>query len=130
MPVIDLGMSFNEAKEEGERQKLKLTTGPYKLACREAKLGESKEKKTPQVAWLFEVVENQNSDFNGKQLRSWTSLPHDGKSGGIGYIVEITEALGVPWDGQSFELDACVGKMCNANVGLDKNGYNVIESFI
>ncbi len=129
MPLINLGMSFNEAKQEGERQKLKLTEGPYKLVCKVAKTTESK-KKTPQIEWLFEVVENTNPDFNGKELRKWTPLPHDGKVGGIGYLVEITEALGVPWDGRGFDLDACVGKICNANIELNDDGFNNIKSFI
>ncbi len=129
MPFIDLGMSFNEAKQEGERQKLKLTEGPYKLVCREAKAMESK-KKTPQIEWLFEVVENTNPDFNGKELRMWTPLPHGGKTGGIGYVVEVTEALNVPWEGSRFDLDSCVGKTCNANIELNKDGFNNIKSFI
>jgi hypothetical protein len=129
MPQINLGVSFNEAKTEGEKQMLKLTPGVYKIVVKEVKVTESS-KGNPQLQWTYEVVENQNSDFNGKQLMNWTPLPHNGNVKGIGFIVSALEAIGMTYDGQGFDTDQCVGLTCHANVIVDEKKYNKIASFV
>lgn len=130
MPLLDLGVSYNEAKVEGDKQKLRLTIGQYKLMCKEVALKKSS-KDTPQAEWSFDVVDNVNPDFNGKQLKTWTPLPVNGNLKGIGFLVDVTAALGKPWTGDKLNTDDYITKTCLANIIIDeKTGYNRIESFV
>lgn len=128
MPIINLESSFDDAKIEGEKQKLKLPVGTHKVICKNAELKESK-KGTPQLEWTFEVVESQNKDLNGKQLKSWTPLPHNGNNRGIGFIVDLTAAFGKPWSGSEINTDDYIGQTCNVNVEHDGD-YARIASFV
>ena len=128
MPVIQLGVDYNQAKAESDKQKEKLPEGPCKVICKDIEAVMSK-KNTPQLKWTLESIENSNPDLNGKKVMTWTPLPHEGNTNGIGFLVDITTAFGAPWAGAEIDTDMYLGKTCIVNLVKDDKGYVNIKSY-
>lgn len=129
MPIVEIGCTVEEANVQSERDKITLIPGSYKLMCMEIEAGESS-KGRPQLKFTFNVADHPNADFNGKKLMYWCSLPHAGSSAGIGFLLDVTTALGKPWQGASLVTEDYIGMFCTANVDKNKQGYMNIVSFV
>ena len=128
MPVINLGVDYNQAKTESDKQKERLPEGPCKVICKDIEAVMSK-KNTPQLKWTLESIENPNPDLNGKSVMTWTPLPYEGNTKGIGFLVDITTAFGKPWEGSEIDTDQYIGKTCVVNLAKDDKGYVNIKSY-
>lgn len=127
MPQIDLGCSTDQAQEQMERDQLKLPPGSYKMLCVACELGQTK-KGRPQLTFELEVIEHSNPDFNGKKLFYYAPLPDGTNMKGIGFLVNITKALGKPWEGTKMNTEDYLTRSCVANVEPDGE-YTKIKSF-
>ena len=135
MPVIDLGMTCDDAVTESSKAFTPLPSGSYKMTCTDCELGTSGNGR-PRLAFTFSVIENENPDYNGKTLKYFTPLPHNGNNSGIGFLTNVCVALGKPWNGSSIDTADYSGRACQANVvedpATDGSGkvYNKIKSFV
>jgi|TARA_R100001530_G_scaffold87069_1_gene60622 hypothetical protein len=134
MPVIDLGISNEDATTEANKGFEPLPTGTYTLNCTGCELGTSANGR-PRLTFDFAVVDNPNPDFNGKTLKYFTPLPHQGNNSGIGFLTSVCVALGKPWNGTSLDTSDYPGRQCGANVveAPSQDGtkiFNNIKSFV
>ena len=129
MPIIEVGETFSKGEEVSEKQRFKLPEEPFDLMCTVCQATTSS-KGNPQVEFTLGTQGHTNPDFNGKKLMYWAPLPHDGNNRGIGFLVDITKALGKPWDGSSLNTEDYPTRTCRANIIIDKEGYNKIKSFV
>ena len=129
MPTVKIGTAFAEGEEISEKQRLKLPDDAYVIMCTEC-VSTTSSKGNPQLQFTFETQNNPNPDYNGKKLMYWAPLPHDGNNKGIGFLVDVTRALGKPWEGDSLNTEDYPTRTCTVNVIVDKEGYNKIKSFV
>ena len=124
MPVINLEMDYNAAKEISDEQKIKLAPGPHKFVCKEVKPTESK-KGNAQLEWTLSSIEESDPKMNEKTVKVWTSLSPKA----VGFLVDITSAFGIPWEGTQLDTDQYVGQTCVANVEHDGD-FTKIKSYV
>jgi|TARA_R100001530_G_scaffold6369_2_gene7460 hypothetical protein len=135
MPVIDLGMTCDDAVTESSKAFTPLPSGSYKMTCTDCELGTSGNGR-PRLAFTFSIIESANPDYNGKTLKYFTPLPHNGNNSGIGFLTNVCVALGKPWNGSSLDTADYAGRTCQANVvedpATDGSGkiFNKIKSFV
>ena len=114
MVEINLGIEHGEAEEEAKEAMKTLPPGTYDLSCIGCKPGEYSKTKRPMLEFEFEVVNS--SEWNGKKLRHTCPLPENGNNSGIGFLTEVTRALGNPWTGASINTEDYIQRSCQANV--------------
>ena len=127
MPTVELGSDFSVAEEESKKAREKLPADAYDLMCTACEVVESK-KGTPQLRFSFEVQNNANPDFNGKKISHWCPLPHEGQAY-LGFLVDVINALGKPWQGASLDTEDYPTRSCIANIVIDGD-YNRIKGFV
>jgi len=134
MPIVDLKTSFDDAKEESDKLMQPLPAGPYEVLCNACTLEQYKSGR-PCVKFEFSVVGNANPVLNGKKIFHSCPLPHNGTNSGLGFLVDVTKALGSPWAGSSINTDDYPGRTATANIIQEPDKvnpaklYNNIKSF-
>ncbi len=113
MVEINLGLSHEEANAESQEAMKTLPPGAYDLSCTGCKPDQYGSGR-PCIQFEFEVVNH--AEFNGKKLRHSCPLPYQGSNSGIGFLVDVTTAMGVPWTGASINTEDYVSRSCRANV--------------
>lgn len=127
---IDLGLDFEKAEAIVAEQRRAPTPGDYTLQCTDIKPGVSGDQsKVPGRPMLnFELSIVNNADFSGKKVFYNTMLPYaDPLNGnklltsGLGFLVDLTKALGQPWTGGKLRTEDYIGRTCNATLGQEVN---------
>ena len=135
MPVIDLGISCDEAVTESSKAFKPLPAGTYTLSCTNCELGTSQNGR-PRLTFSFSVIENANPEYNDKTLKYFAPLPHNGNNSGIGFLTNACVAMGKPWNVSSIDTSDYAGRSCQANIvedpATDGSGkiYNKVKSFV
>ncbi len=130
MPVIEIGVDFNKAQIESEKVMLPAPAGVYALQVLNIESGVTQKGKG-RLMWIMQVVNSTDPTFNGKKVNYFTNIPTATELSGIGFLVQVTKALGKPWGGTSINTDDYIGSMCKANIGISDDGkWNNIISFI
>lgn len=124
MAIIELASDFDQAKVLADEAKVLLPVGPHKFICKDCKPTESK-KGNAQLEWTLESVEESDPSLNGKTIKVWTSLSDKA----VGFLVDITSAFGIPWEGKQLDTDKYIGQTCVANVE-HSDGYARIKSYV
>ena len=127
---IDLGIDFETAEKEVAESRKPVTPGDYTVQVTNITPGQSgSESKTPGRPYLnWELTVVGHSEFTGKKVWMITSLPWaDASNGnrlltsGINFLVDITKALGQPWQGGKLRTEEYHGRTCKATIGLEIN---------
>ena len=135
MPTIELGMTCTDAQEQANKDFEILPIGSYTMVCTSVEQATSKNGR-PRLDFMLEVVENGNPDFNGKGIRYFAPLPHEGNTKGMGFLTQVCVALGKPWAGASLNTEDYQGRTCTANVEQNPSKtdptkiFNNIKSFV
>lgn len=134
MPTIELGVDFNIAKEEDDKNRQPLKPGVYTMTCVAVEMGESK-KGRPMLIFDLETSSNSDAASNGKKFKSFCPLPHNGDNSGIGFLLNVTKALGKPWVGNQITTEDYIGLQCAANLADGKPNddghvFSQIKSFV
>lgn len=120
MPEIEIGIDFDTA----EKASGPIPDGDYDVQLVDSNLGEtgpnSKVPGTPKIDWIFEVINNSHSDYNGRKLFMTTVL----SSNGAGILVSLTKALGKPWSGTKIDTDDYLQHTCKAKVVTEEYAGN------
>ncbi len=114
MVEINLGLSHDEGEAQAKEAMKVLPPGTYELVCTGCKPGVYATSKRPHLEFEFEVVND--SEYSGKKLRHTCPLPENGNNSGIGFLTEVTRALGNPWTGASIMTEDYLQRGCSANV--------------
>lgn len=130
MPVIDLGINFETAAVEAEKFRNPAPDGIYQLQCKSCGVHIS-DKGNQSLEWIFSIVNCPDQAINGKRVRKYTALPSGGSLSGIGFLVDITRALGRPWSGAQLTTEEYIGLTCTANLSKTDDGkWNEVDSFV
>lgn len=106
MPVIDLGVNFEDVKDLDVFEPLPEGTYEFIVGSVESKTAASGR---PMLKWTL------NINYEGKEHRLFmnTVLPwfHNGEmdAGGVFMLVGLTKALGRPWTGQQMVTEDYIG---------------------
>ena len=118
--MIDLGIGYNQAKKDSSIAPV--PANMYSFVVEEITLGESQAGRPKMTWWLR--IEN-NPEFEGRRLPYNVSLPWvDPATGihttaGIGFLVDIIEAIGASWgeDGTLPDVETFYGMRGFMRVG-------------
>lgn len=106
MPVIDLGVNFEDVKNLDSFDPL--PNGDYQFVVSSIESKNSAAGR-PMLKWTFNI----NHNGQDRKLFYNTVLPwqHDGEldTGGLGMLVQVTKALGKPWTGQALSTEDYIG---------------------
>lgn len=129
-PIIELGIDFNAAQKEAEKAMQPAPIGVYELQVSTIEPGVTKTGKG-RLMWIMQIVNNADATLNGKKVSYFTNIPTPTDISGIGFLVQLTNALRKPWNGQSFNTDDYLGLTCRANLGISEDGkWNNVVSFV
>lgn len=129
-PIIELGVNFTTAQEASNALMLPAPTGVYQLQVNGIELGQTKKGKQ-RLMWIMQIVNSTDSSLNGKKVSYFTNIPSAVDVSGVGFLVQITNALGKPWSGSVINTDDYLGLVCRANLGVSDDGkWNNIISFV
>lgn len=130
-PVIELGVDFNKAQKEADALMQPAPAGVYQLQVSSIEAGVSKNSGRGRLMWLMQIVNSSDPSFNGKKVTYFTNIPTATDTTGIGFLVQITNALKKPWNGTTINTDDYLGQICKANIGISDDGkWNNIISFV
>lgn len=111
MPTIDLGVNYEDVKDED--QFAPMPNGTYEFTVAEVDVQASKSSTPPgrpMLKWTLKFP-FENSE---RQLSTYTVLPwvvdEDQIVSGVGQLVAITKAIGQPWVGQKIVTEDYLGK--------------------
>lgn len=114
MVEINLGISHEEGEAEAKEAMKTLPPDAYDFNCVGCRPGVYPTSKRPHIEFELEVVNS--AEWNGKKIKHKCPLPEDGNNSGIGFLTEVTRALGSPWTGTTFNTEDYVNRSCRANV--------------
>ncbi len=105
MPTIDLGVDYTDVQEEDKFPVL--PTGTYPFTVEKVEQTQSKNSNPPgrpMFKWELSVThEKRAHKLTHYTVLPWRPYPDDEIiSSGVGMLVAITKAVGIPWTGQEF----------------------------
>jgi hypothetical protein len=107
-----------------------LPEGTYRVRATEAKVKTSG-KGNPYVAFTFQVVDNETASFNNRKLFHNSTITEET----LGFLKQVLEALGTPWDAEGFDTDDVIGNECIVGVKIQPRSdqpevlQNTIKTF-
>ncbi|SRR5881394_2385218 len=107
-----------------------LPEGTYKVRATKADLKTSA-KGNPYLAITFTVIENDAAEYNNRKLFHNVTITDET----MGFVKEVLEALGTPWDGNSFDTEDVIGNEALVSVKVQARAdnpeqmQNVIKKF-
>ena len=106
MPTIDLGVDYTDVKDEDTFSPLPNGTFEFTVLAVEPK---QSQKGRPMIKWTFLV----NYEAKDYRLFYHTVLPWEVNGqwevGGVGMLVSVCKALGMPWTGKSINTEDYLG---------------------
>ena len=106
MPTIDLGVDFEDVKNEDQFEPLPNATYDFTVASCEPKTALSGR---PMIKWTFDIIyEGRARKLFHNTVLPWTK---DGELdvSGIGMLVAVCKALGRPWSGGQITTEDYLG---------------------
>lgn len=129
-PIVEMGVDFNLAQKQSSLAMSPAPAGVYTLQVISVEGGVSKRGKG-RLMWMLQIVNATEPTLNGKKVSYFTNIPTADDMTGVGFVVQLTKALGKPWNGTSLNTDDYIGLTASANVGVSPDGkWNNIISFI
>lgn len=127
---IEIGLDFMAAEQEVTESRKPAEIGDYTLQVIEIRASASgptsKVPGRPMLGWELAIIGHPT--YNGKRVFYNTMLPYaDPNNGnklntsGISFLVDITKALGQPWQGGKLRTEEYIGKTCRATIGIEVN---------
>ena len=137
MGRVNVGVSIADAEDIARKQESPAPVGLYELQCIRCQDTDDEgntlttKKGRPQVVFHLAIVGASDPDLNGKTIRVYCPLPHNGDMTWISRLVNTTKGLGKPYSSLGFETEDYVGVSGRANVTISKDGiWNEIESWL
>jgi len=119
MPTINLGVDYEDVKNLDDFPVV--PGGTYPFTIRVAKDGTTNAGR-PKIFWGLEVIDPASNKP--------TSIPHntvlpwmkDGEMdvSGVGMLVQICKAVGLPWTGKSLDTEAYLGRSGTVTVKIER----------
>lgn len=120
--------------------------GKYEVLIKEAELGETKDGSKKQVMVIFEIMRDEDDDYEheGRQIRRWYTLDHKPGKGNVSplsYFKDMVTAFGIDTTGKSLrevlrefitsvpESDLTTWAKISSEQNEDGNTYNNIKKF-
>uniref|UniRef100_A0A6M3LCV9 DUF669 domain-containing protein n=1 Tax=viral metagenome TaxID=1070528 RepID=A0A6M3LCV9_9ZZZZ len=109
MPVIDLGVNFEDVKDQDVFEPMPVGTYDFTVASVESK---SSATGRPMLKWTLDV----SHDGKARKLFNNTVLPWNNPQtgqldiGGVGMLVAQCKAVGLPWSGGALSTEDYVGR--------------------
>ena len=129
-PIVEMGVDFNLAQKQAELATAPAPTSVYTLQVTSVEAGVSK-KGRGRLMWMLQIVNAVDPSLNGKKVSYFTNIPTHDDMTGVGFVVQLTKALGKPWNGTTLNTDEYLGLTATANVGVSPDGkWNNIISFV
>ena len=119
MPVIDLGVNFDDVKELDEWVVVPGGTYSYSVMAIDQK---NTQKGRPMLVWRLQVTDPASS--RPVSVFYNTVLPfmenNEMNVKGCGMLVSVCKNLGLPWTGQSLNTEAYIGRSGNVKLKITK----------
>ena len=110
MPVVDLGVDFDDVKDQDIIEPMPV--GTYEFQVESVEETTASESGRPMLKWVHNIINH--PEYNGRKLFNNTVLPWvDPKTGerdiNVFGLVAQCKTLGVPWQGRALNTEEYVG---------------------
>lgn len=135
MPIVNMSMDFDAAKDEAEKANKPAPNGTYTVQvkvidCEVDGVARVDKNGAPFWLWKMNIVNNEDPNINGKYLSHFTYIPNGEDCSRCQPLMDIMQAAGLSWDGE-FNTDDAVGVEFDVNLGASKDlKWNEIISFV
>jgi len=116
MPIVDLNVDFSQVQDEDKYPVV--PNGEYDftiVACDHATTQAGR----PQIKWRLEVMDpdtNKPVKIGYNTVLPWVTPEGKQDAGGVGLLVSLCKAVGLPWTGTQLDTDDYIGRIGRAVV--------------
>lgn len=120
MPIIDLGINFQDAEQEANAALKPMEPGFYEFEVLSIELMEKLTSAgQKRLKWTLKIL---SEPYANKKVNHFTTMPSRGNTAGVSFLIGFLKLLGAEYDGSLFDTDRYIGLKGIGNFQISSDG--------